>query len=305
MTNMDVEFTLDFVAPKFPGIPPSKLQVQLCKDYNRKLLPSNETNIDRIWELRRKNNPKLYNGSKFRFHTIKAGSFGEDSCSVTFCLGLTGYKDFIGTNWADNAAELSALGKKDFANSQAYMADALGVSAFVQTQDDLVIFIRRSASVGEAQGLWDIPGGHPEPSEVKGGSSKLEEITLSDLAELDVRNELINSAIREVRDEINIPESKLGEPYLMGVSKNHTCSGRPGMQFFVKCALLSSEVREMYQAGGSEAEESTELKLIHLSDICHLEGSDMWKEMAPLGKACVQLYITVRSNLPGSANDVS
>ena len=43
------------------------------------------------------------------------------------------------------------------------MSDALGVGAFVLTSDDYVTFIRRSERVGEAQGLWDIPGGHPEP----------------------------------------------------------------------------------------------------------------------------------------------
>ncbi|XP_038074613.1 uridine diphosphate glucose pyrophosphatase NUDT22-like [Patiria miniata] len=307
--SMDGEFSLLFAAPNFPGVPQSNLHVRLSEDYNRKSLPSNEINIDRIWELRRKSNPRLYNGSKFRFHAIEVDSNGGDcsSCSagVTFHLGITGYKNFMGTNWADNATELLESGVKDFANSQAYMSDALGVGSLVHTADECVVLIRRSSSVGEAQGLWDIPGGHPEPGEVKGGSSKMEDITLSDISELDVSKELVDSAMREIRDEINIPKSKLEEPHLMGVTRNHTSSGRPNMQFFVRCTLPSSEVRQMYRAGGAEAEESTALKLIQLSDIFYLESTDMWKEMAPAAKACVKLYTTLRNNLSDSENNIT
>ena len=129
------------------------------EEYNRKISPAHETNIDTIWANRCQKNPHLYNGSKFRFHSIVQ----DDNQNVTFHLGLTGYKEFIGTNWADEAKGLLEQGKKDHGNSQAYMSDALGVGTFVQTSDDHVMFIRRSQNVGEAQGLWDIPGGHPEP----------------------------------------------------------------------------------------------------------------------------------------------
>ncbi len=157
---MDPEISVIFAASRPPGIPQLKLKVKLLEEYNRKTLPSNESNINRIWGLRTEQNPKLYNGSKFRFHSLE---IDNNNGEVTFGLGLTGYKDFIGTNWADNAAELLESGRRDFSNSQAYMSDALGVGAFVQTADDCVIFMRRSQHVGEAQGLWDIPGGHAEP----------------------------------------------------------------------------------------------------------------------------------------------
>jgi ADP-ribose pyrophosphatase YjhB (NUDIX family) len=39
-----------------------------------------------------------------------------------------------------------------------------GVSAVVETRDGKVVLIRRSASVAEGEGLWDVPGGHPEPA---------------------------------------------------------------------------------------------------------------------------------------------
>ncbi|XP_071795898.1 uridine diphosphate glucose pyrophosphatase NUDT22-like [Asterias amurensis] len=284
---MDPEISVIFAASRPPGVPQSKLRVKLLEEYNRKTLPSHESNINRIWGLRTEQNPKLYNGSKFRFHSLYTDN---TSGEVTFGLGITGYKDFIGTNWADNAAELLESGRRDFSNSQAYMSDALGVGAFVQTADDCVIFIRRSQHVGEAQGLWDIPGGHPEPGEVKGGAARLEDIILTDMTDLDVRNELICSTIREIRDEINIPESELGEPYLIGLAKNNTSSGRPSAEFFVKCTLHSSKVMELYKAGGAEADESTGLKLVPLAEVMSLENTDMWKKMAPSAKGCVKMY---------------
>jgi len=39
----------------------------------------------------------------------------------------------------------------------------VGVGALVLTADDKVITMKRSANCGEAPGLYDIPGGHPEP----------------------------------------------------------------------------------------------------------------------------------------------
>ena len=43
------------------------------------------------------------------------------------------------------------------------MSDALGVGAFLVTADRHVVLLRRALHLAEAPGLWDIPGGHPEP----------------------------------------------------------------------------------------------------------------------------------------------
>jgi len=82
---------------------------------------------------------------------------------VIFNIGITSYKDFISTNWSPHATELSQLGLSHHSNSQAYMSDALGVGSLVVTDDNQVILLKRSEHLAEAAGLWDIPGGHPEP----------------------------------------------------------------------------------------------------------------------------------------------
>lgn len=78
-------------------------------------------------------------------------------------LGLTCYKDYLGTNWSCQVAELRRRGEEEFDDPLALLAQPLGVGAVLCTADGQVVLIRRSQKVAEAGGLLDIPGGHPEP----------------------------------------------------------------------------------------------------------------------------------------------
>ena len=69
---------------------------------------------------------------------------------------------------------------------------------------------------------------------MKGGARQLEDITITDISADEVVEELFDSTIREIRDEINIPRSHLSAPHLIGVAINHTSSGRPSAEFFVR-----------------------------------------------------------------------
>ncbi|XP_030855434.1 uridine diphosphate glucose pyrophosphatase NUDT22 [Strongylocentrotus purpuratus] len=284
---MDSEVTLLFTAKSPPGIPKQLVHVVLNQNYNRTILPEHEEHVEDIWQQRLAKNQHLYNGSKFRYHSIQENPADG---GATFHLGLTDYREFQTTNWAPNAEELRQLGSKDMGQSQAYMSDPLGVGSFVLTADGFVVFIRRSSTVGEAVGLWDIPGGHPEPKEVKGGSSKLNDMTITNLDPAEVVDEIFQSTLNEIRDEINIPLERLSEPVLMGVALNHTSSGRPSSEYFVRCDLPAKEVKRLYQLGGAEANESSSLKLVSIKDIPSLPSSPMWAEMCPSGKGCVLLY---------------
>ncbi|XP_077864685.1 uridine diphosphate glucose pyrophosphatase NUDT22-like, partial [Saccoglossus kowalevskii] len=79
-----------------------------------------------------------------------------------------------------------------------------------------------------------------------------------------VVEEMFDSIIREVRDEINIPRMALSEPQLLGVVGNVASAGRLGLDFFMRCSLTAREVTDLYCAGGPEAEESTNMKLVPL-----------------------------------------
>lgn len=78
-------------------------------------------------------------------------------------LGLTCYKDFLGTNWSQEAGNLQQRGRLEVGDPQALLAQPLGVGAVLLTSDGKVVMLRRSQRVAEAAGLLDIPGGHPEP----------------------------------------------------------------------------------------------------------------------------------------------
>lgn len=91
------------------------LQVRLSSAYNRKALPEPyESQINDLWQERVKKNPTLWNGTKFRIESVN-----EIDDYVTFNIGITSYKDFIGTNWSPNAKLYKELGCLNFNNSQA------------------------------------------------------------------------------------------------------------------------------------------------------------------------------------------
>lgn len=83
--------------------------------------------------------------------------------ALTLRMGLTCYKDYLGTNWSYRVAELRQQGGAEFGDPLALLAQPLGVGAILCTADGNVVLIRRSQKVAEAAGLLDIPGGHPEP----------------------------------------------------------------------------------------------------------------------------------------------
>lgn len=156
---LDKDVEIMFSALPTSNITRDKLRVRLSPEYNRKAMPEKlEGEIQKVWISRQKENPRLWNGTKFRIDEAH-----EENGCVTFDLGITCYKDFLGTNWSPKAKEILQLGTSDLQNSHAYMSDALGVGALVETCDHYAILLKRSDHCAEAVGLYDIPGGHPEP----------------------------------------------------------------------------------------------------------------------------------------------
>ncbi|XP_046571099.1 uridine diphosphate glucose pyrophosphatase NUDT22-like [Haliotis rubra] len=272
----------------------SQMRVILSETYNRKRLPeAMEHNVETVWSDRLAKNPKLYNGTKFRIDSV---SIEGDALTVN--LGVTCYKEYIGSNWSPNVELYQTLGRQYCNNPQVYLSDPLGVGSFVLTSDNRVILLRRSVHCGEAPGLWDVPGGHAEPEELVGKKS-FEEIDVSSMDSQAVTDEIFDSILREIRDEVNLPQSSLSDPELLGIARNTTSASRPSMEFLVRCSLKSEEVVSRYQQGNqAEADESTSIKMLPLEDAVVLEtkNPDLWREMAPSGKGCFILYrLTNRS----------
>ncbi|XP_062331963.1 uridine diphosphate glucose pyrophosphatase NUDT22 [Osmerus eperlanus] len=218
----------------------------------------------------------------------------KNKALLTLRLGLTCYKDFLGTNWSQKAGELRRRGETEFGDPLALLAQPLGVGGVLCTRDGQVVLIRRSQRVAEAGGLLDIPGGHPEPKAVCEGVCVREDkisVELLQKREEAVVTELFSSVCTEIRDEVNVPMGSLGEPVLMGVALNHTSSGRPSAEFYIRCSLSSAEIRELYWQGGTEAHESTDIVFLSQTDLLQLDkSSPLWSELCPSAKGAVVLY---------------
>lgn len=282
---MDSEVELMFLAPLKTKIDRNSTIVRNSAEFNRKSTPNIDSDIEVIWNKRLKENPKLYNGTKFRLDSAEM-----DGKYCVLNIGITCYKDFIGSNWSPDARKLQTKGEEMDNNKQAYMSDALGVGSFLLSSDNYVTFLKRSLDCGEAVGLWDIPGGHAEPKEIT-GKILITEISIEELDPTKITNEIYDSVLREVIDEVNVPRKCLTDPLLMGIGRNTTSAGRPSAEFLVRCTLTSNEIRDLYLQGiQAEADESTSIRLLPLSEVLNMTiEHEMWKCMAPSSKGCIGL----------------
>uniref|UniRef100_A0A3B5L1T2 Uncharacterized protein n=1 Tax=Xiphophorus couchianus TaxID=32473 RepID=A0A3B5L1T2_9TELE len=255
---MDHEVSLLLDCAHCSGLLEHQVQVELSDRYS----DLNRFDINQIWTERLSKEPWLFNGAKFRLHSFCLPKHHPGSV-LTLRLGLTCYKDYLGTNWSGEVAELRRHGQEEFGDPLALFAQPLGVGAVLCTCDGQVVFIRRSQKVAEAGGLLDIPGGHPEP-------------------------------------KVNIPLSSLGPPVLMGIALNHTSAGRPSVEFYISCSLSSDEVRTLYWKGGAEANESTDVVFLSTTVSSALKSEvPLWSELCPSAKGAMLLYQVVK---PGDAN---
>lgn len=232
-------------------------------------------------------------------HSVEHTDDEDAAPLLTLRLGLTCYKDYLGTNWSRRVAELRQRGGAEFSDPLALLAQPLGVAAVLCTDDGQLVLIRRSQRVAEAEGLLDVPGGHPEPQVVceRLGRAACEEISMVAMQQRPeaVVSELFAAVCAEIRDEVNVPLSCLGDPVLMGVALNHTSAGRPSAEFYVSCSLTSDEVRELYWKGGAEAHESTDIVFLSRAEVLQLDrSSPLWSELCPSAKGAVLLYQTVK-----------
>lgn len=137
-----------------------KLTVDISSNFNRITIPELENLIEDNWKvLKQELGGLLYNDDKFRIHAVKQTEDNKPLIEV----GLTNYKEYIGTNLGTNSDLFVQHGINEFNNAQACLSDALGVGSLVITADGYLLFVRRSFEVAEGQGMMDVPGGHAEP----------------------------------------------------------------------------------------------------------------------------------------------
>lgn len=214
---------------------PADLRVRFSSEYDAAPLTEEEAKaVETVWNERLKRNTKLWNGLKFRLHSLAL----VDGM-VELHLSLTDYKTFQGTNL--NSTILSRLqerGQSAHGSRRALLAQPLACEVIVETADERIVMVHRSALVGEYANCIDFPGGHPEPAHlitrpapcIAAAAKELGVGTHRDITRAMIIafvnanpnaigealvHEVMESGVHEIIEELNIPANLLSEVHCL------------------------------------------------------------------------------------------
>ncbi|KAJ4971947.1 hypothetical protein NE237_005046 [Protea cynaroides] len=272
------------------GLFPEQVSVDFSASYDRTPHPDTEVEntISETWDRRIGENPSLYNGEKFRYggHVLYKHGDSNQVSHVCLQLGLTDYRNFIGTN-LNNLWEKFLLPAEDDSIRCQHTSSPLGNGAVVETSDKKIIVLQRSNNVGEFPGHIVFPGGHPEPHEI-GILAHQHENDSTDSRHINkkVSQEMFDSIIREVVEEIGVPATSLSNPVFIGISRREL-NVRPAAFFFINCNLESREIQQLY-CNAQDSYESTHLYFVSRNELenmtskmpgCHSGGFALYTLM--------------------------
>ncbi|KAH6766206.1 nudix hydrolase-like protein 9 [Perilla frutescens var. hirtella] len=276
------------------GLSHSEVSSLFDQKYDRVRHPdiSLEETIAEIWERRVQQNTSLYNGLKFRYggYTLGGGPDSSQKTDVCLHLGLTDYRTFVGTNLNPLWERFLLPSEDDWRRCQ-HTSNPLGNGAIVETSNKEVVVLQRSANVGEFPDHFVFPGGHPEPKEVGITRHQTDGELTQQMVDKKVSQEMFDSIIREVVEEIGVPAATLGKPVFIGISQR-VLNVRPTAFFFIKCSLQSEEIQQLYSSA-EDGYESTQLYTMPMSELvhvtskmpgCHQGGFALYKLMLDAAK---------------------
>lgn len=243
--------------------------------------PELRLSIEKRWREATAAQPRLWNQSKYRLAGHSFDSAGRPQLQV----GLTDYKDHMGTNLSLEVDKWVGDGEHRWDN----MSQCIGVGCWLITSDEKVVLVETASWKGEQGCKVDRPGGHAEPEE----SLKLlpqTERKVSNITKELVRRELFECIQKEVRDEINLPLEIQSKPELLGIVINTEKGGRLGLEFLIEVEKTSERVKELYMEGGPEADESTNIFFVSVSDVTEnrLDAS-LKSRLTPHAKGSIEL----------------
>ncbi|KAJ9448275.1 Nudix hydrolase 9 [Diplonema papillatum] len=248
----------------------SEVDVHFSAAHNASAHAAVSAAVDEAWEAKRRQNPqaRLFNGLKFRFHRAREAPAGR----LALELGLTDYKEFLGTHYMPKSRLQNLAGAEDVSP---FMAHALGVESMVVTRDGFLCLMKRSDKVAEYPGIYCGPGGHAEPSKVVPECGDLQRDAvagrLSAAPELVLR-EVFQSPVDEIVGELGVPAPALRMRGLLAIVRNTATSHKPVAVFWVESTLTRQAMLEVYQQGTApEGYESTRLLFVDLNDRASLQ----------------------------------
>ncbi|XAR60530.1 hypothetical protein NMG60_11033946 [Bertholletia excelsa] len=274
------------------GLSSSQVSVDFGEPYDRIPHPDVEleNSISEIWDQKVQRNATLYNGKKFRYggHVLLSVDDSNQEPKVCLNLGLTDYRTFVGTNLSPLWEKFIVPSEDDCRRCQ-HTSSPLGNDAIVETSDNRILVLQRSYNVGEFPGHYVFPGGHLRyaPQEVGISSHQYgKDRSNAELINRKISQEMFDSIICEVVEEIGAPAASLSNPVFIGISRR-VLNARPAAFFFMKCSLHSEEIQQVYSSA-QDGFESTQLYAVSKNDLeniaskmpgCHHGGFALYKFM--------------------------
>ena len=100
------------------------------------------------------------------------------------------------------------------------------------------------------------------------GKMLMTEISIEELDPTKITNEIYDSVLREVIDEVNVPRKCLTDPLLMGIGRNTTSAGRPSAEFLVRYTYHIISLK--YNSGVSEPKSIVKLETPQYNGSCFM-----------------------------------
>ncbi|KAJ8751355.1 hypothetical protein K2173_016549 [Erythroxylum novogranatense] len=272
------------------GLTASQVCIIFHQLYDRIPHPDDELekSIAKIWDQRVQKNASLFNGKKFRYggYSLLMGDRSDQDVIICLHLGLTNYRTFVGTNLNPSWEKFLAASEDDVVKCQ-HTSSPLGNGTIVETLDKRIVVLQRSQNVGEFPGYYVFPGGHPEPENVGVAFHQSGEESIDhELINRKVSEEIFDSVLREVVEEIGVPWTSICSSLFIGVTRR-VLNVRPVAFFFVKCNLPSKDIQQLYSSA-QDGFESTQLYTVTMDDLegmvpkmpgCHQGGFALYKMM--------------------------
>lgn len=247
------------------GVPAAAVSVSLSAAHDR-VPHESDACIDARWEEKKRSSAKLFDMSKFR---LRSASWDSNGRTVRLELGLTGYKEYVGTNQLPQRERLAleAAGAYSHGDKRAHLSNALGCETLLVTSDEMVVLLRRSARVAYHSGQYNGPSGHAEPSHAEVDSHPPVDRRAD--GEARARAELFASVAAEVWCETAVPKQSLSAPELIGVMED--AGRKPDLLFLTRTSLDAAAVRDAYSRGAEEGWESDRLAFWPVADLPRCE----------------------------------
>jgi len=206
-----------------------------------------------------------YDAPKFRLARV---DFEENKIFLN--IGLTSYKSYIAYRTDVNIRRLTrSIAKNMKIPVHQFLPNVIGNVAIVQTTDGHVVVIKRSPNVSTYKNYLDLPGGHPEPSNIKALANNN-----GRNIERQIHNELFDSIRQEVQEELEVPISFLGQPKFLTILVNLCDIMTPDIVFLLQVDLKAQEVQDEFL---KKKNHKREIKKVLLYDLKNLNPKELKK----------------------------